>query len=71
MFSDVSGGLELRQDDAVARALHADDMLQSGLLLGRDCLACGRAISVGRLAAFPRATRCSMCVDYKTLAKRR
>lgn len=71
VLSDVSGGLELRQDDAVARALFADDMLQAGLLIGRYCLACGNSISVGRLAVCPRATRCSMCVEYKTLAKRR
>lgn len=71
MFSDVSGGLELRQDDAIARAMQADDMLQAGRLIGRYCLACGNTISVGRLAVCPRATRCSICVEYKTLAKRR
>lgn len=71
MFSDVSSGLELRQDDAVAQALMAEEVLQAGLTIQRFCLACGHAISAGRLALHPRATRCSMCVDYVTLARRR
>lgn len=71
MLSDVSCGLELRQDDAIARAFVADDVLQAGRVLGQFCLACGDAIGAGRLAMFPRTTRCSMCVGFKILAKRR
>lgn len=71
MFADVSAGLELRQDDAVARALMAEECLQAGLVLQRLCLACGNPIEAGRLARLPRATRCSFCVDYITLARRR
>lgn len=71
MFADVSSGLELRQDDAVAQALMADEVLHAGLMVQRFCLACGYPISAGRQAMFPRATRCSMCVEYVTLARRR
>ncbi|UZD98460.1 hypothetical protein LOY64_30165 (plasmid) [Pseudomonas corrugata] len=71
MFNDVSSGLELRQDDAVARALMAEECLQAGLVLQRLCLACGYPIDAGRLTRLPRATRCSLCVDYITLARRR
>lgn len=69
MLSDVSGGLELRQDDAIARALMAEDALQAGRLLGQFCLCCGSAVGAVRLAMFPRTTRCSICAGSKLLAK--
>lgn len=69
MFADVSGGLELRQDDAVARALMADDMLQAGRMIGQFCLGCGGAIGAVRLAMFPRTTRCSICASSRLMAK--
>lgn len=71
VFADVSSGLELRQDDAVARALLVDDLLRFSSINQRLCLACGRPISDARLAVVPRATRCSMCIDHFTLARRR
>lgn len=49
----------------------AYDMLHTAIIIGRYCLACGNPISAGRLAMYPRATRCSMCVGFKTLAMRR
>ena len=69
MLNDVSSGLELRQDDAVARALMAEDALQAGRLIGQFCLCCGGAIGAVRLAMFPRTTRCSICAGSKLLAK--
>jgi len=69
VFADVSSGLELRQDDAIARAFQVDDFLQAGLLTQRLCGACGRPISDARLALRPNATRCSMCIDNLTLAR--
>lgn len=70
VFADVSSGLELRQDDAIARAFQVDDLLRAGLMIQRLCGACGRPISEARLALVPRATRCSMCIDNFTLARK-
>ncbi|WP_087693532.1 hypothetical protein [Pseudomonas sp. PE-S1G-1] len=69
MLSDISGGLELRQADAVARALMTDDLLRAGRMIGQFCQGCGGAIGAVRLAMFPSTTRCSICAGSKLLAK--
>ena len=71
MFSDVCAGLELRQDDAVAQALLADDCLRAGVVMVPVCGACGRNIDRTRLLISPTAARCSLCVTVPVLAMRR
>lgn len=63
--------LELSQADAVAHALMADAALSVDFPFRPICLGCGREIDRARLAAYARATRCSLCVGIPCLARRR
>lgn len=71
MQFDDSAALELRQDDAVARAFLADDCLRAGVAMVPVCGACGRNIDRTRLLISPTASRCSLCVTVPVLAMRR
>lgn len=69
MLNDVVSGLELRQDEAVIRALLADEVLQAGRLLGKVCTSCGNPISAARVGMFPRTNVCGICSSIKYWAK--
>jgi hypothetical protein len=71
MFADVSAGLELRQDDAIERAMFADDCLRASVVMVPVCGACGRNIDQTRLLICPTASRCSLCCSVPVLAMRR
>lgn len=71
MLAFESAGLELSQADAIAQAVLADATLREGLSARPLCLGCGRDVDQARLAVYPRATRCSLCVGYPCLARRR
>lgn len=62
MLADVAAGLELRQDDAVERALLADEGLRSAISITPVCGACGRDIDRTRLLICRTASRCSLCL---------
>lgn len=71
MSPDVFSGLELCQDDAVARAILSDDLVREASIFTPVCGACGRAIDAKRLAIKPLAARCSLCAGFSVLARRR
>lgn len=71
MSPDVFSGLELCQDDAVARAILSDDLVREATIFTPVCGACGRNIDAKRLAIKPLASRCSLCAGFSVLARRR
>lgn len=71
MLIPESVALELSQADAVSRALLADSALRDGFANRQVCLGCGRDVDRARLFIYPKATRCSLCVGFPTLARRR
>lgn len=62
MCTDVLGGLELREDEAVDKAFQIDQSLREVASV-LSCRICGERIDPPRLAACSWATRCANCIS--------